>query len=64
MSMPSCMRPHRMPNPLTTGPFTGQMNPDADGAPVPDDPALAWALWIAAARLALSAASDSASARS
>ena len=34
MSMPSCMRPPRGPNPLVTGPETGKMNPE-DGAPDP-----------------------------
>ena len=33
MSMPSCIRPQRQPNPLTTGPETGQTNPAADGPP-------------------------------
>ena len=27
MSMPSCIRPQRIPKPETTGPFTGQINP-------------------------------------
>ncbi len=53
MSMPSCMRPQRQPYPLTTGPFTGQMKPAADGAPVPVEPALVCALRIAAASSAL-----------
>src|ERR687887_278474 len=33
MSMPSCMRPQRQPNGLVTGPFTGQISPEADGVP-------------------------------
>src|SRR5213078_5061489 len=33
MSIPSCMRPQRIPNGLVTGPLTGQMRPDADGVP-------------------------------
>jgi hypothetical protein len=31
MSIPSCIRPQRIPNPLVTGPFTGQMSPLDDG---------------------------------
>jgi hypothetical protein len=31
MSMPSCMRPQRIPKPLTTGPLTGQISPLDDG---------------------------------
>jgi hypothetical protein len=30
--MPSCIRPQRQPNPLTTGPETGHTNPAAEGA--------------------------------
>ena len=28
MSIPACSTPHRIPKGETTGPFTGQMNPD------------------------------------
>src|ERR687897_54704 len=31
MSIPSCIRPQRQPNGLTTGPLTGQTKPLADG---------------------------------
>src|ERR1700741_791832 len=31
MSIPSCIRPQRIPNGLVTGPFTGQMKPEAEG---------------------------------
>ena len=32
MSIPSCIRPHRQPNGLVTGPETGQTSPADDGA--------------------------------
>src|SRR4051794_3836219 len=35
MSMPSCIRPQRMPNGLVTGPLTGQMRPCEDGVESP-----------------------------
>src|SRR4029450_6821059 len=65
MSIPVCMRPQRIPNGLTTGPLTGQMNPLADGAELGglyED--AAWAAWIWAPRAALtrSSAWDSAAA--
>ena len=63
MSIPSCMRPQRIPNPLTTGPLTGQIRPAADGAPVPLEPAPVCAVRIAAASAALCAARASTSAR-
>jgi len=31
MSIPSCIRPQRIPKPLVTGPLTGQMKPLDDG---------------------------------
>src|SRR5262249_24313433 len=43
MSIPGCdeqspLPRQREPNGLVIGPFTGQMNPDADGSPFPVDP--------------------------
>jgi hypothetical protein len=35
MSIPSCIRPQRIPNGLVTGPLTGQMKPAADGVVSP-----------------------------
>src|SRR5688500_9321813 len=49
MSTPSCIRPQRSPKPLTTTPSHGQMNPAADGCPVPVGPAPCCAAWIRAA---------------
>src|ERR671935_207792 len=56
MSIPSCMRPHRIPNGLVTGPLTGQMRPAAEGVESggeyePLEP------WIREARAALAAES-------
>src|ERR687886_652302 len=31
MSIPSCIRPQRIPKPLVTGPLTGQISPLGDG---------------------------------
>ncbi len=49
MSMPSCIRPQRMPKPLVTTPSHGQMSPAADGCPVPVEPAPSCAALICAA---------------
>lgn len=38
MSIPSCIRPQRSPNPLVTGPLTGQPRPPDGAAPLPDAP--------------------------
>src|SRR5207237_1277847 len=38
MSMPSCIRPQRIPKGLVTGPDTGQIRPDAEGVPEPYEP--------------------------
>src|ERR671936_1953680 len=62
MSIPSCMRPHRIPNGLVTGPLTGQMRPAAEGVESggeyePLEP------WIREARAALAAESPDASCR-
>src|SRR3954452_23900091 len=52
----------RDPNGLVIGPFTGQMKPEADGWPLPLEPAAGaaarWAAWIFAESVALSACSD------
>src|SRR5205823_3413739 len=66
MSMPSCIRPQRIPNGLVTGPETGQIRPDAEGVPEPYDPEPAderCAAVICAPRRALTAASALASSR-
>src|SRR5688572_14394544 len=57
MSMPSCMRPQRHPNPLVTTPLTGQIRP-LEETPLPDEPPpLLCAERICAARAALAACS-------
>src|SRR5438046_8629138 len=38
MSIPSCIRPQRIPNGLVTGPLTGQIRPAADGGPGWNEP--------------------------
>jgi hypothetical protein len=35
--MPSCIRPHRQPNGLVTGPATGQIRPLAEGPELADE---------------------------
>src|SRR6478672_8392375 len=79
MSIPGCdeqspLPRQREPNGLVIGPFTGQMNPDADDSPFPVDPlgadgvaavraaAARSAAWIFAASAALSDCSALASA--
>src|ERR1043165_427023 len=71
MSRPGCeeqspLPRQREPKGLVIGPFTGQMNPDADGRPLPVDPeigaAARCAASIPAASAARSACSDLASA--
>src|SRR5919197_1351549 len=60
MSIPSCMRPQRMPNGLVIGPCTGQMSPLAETPlPVesPDAVLRAWAAWIWAVSCALTCSS-------
>src|SRR4051794_40921443 len=78
MSSPGCdeqspLPRQREPNGLVIGPFTGQMNPEAEGCPSPLEPAAGpgeraeaarWAAWIFAESAALSACSDFASATS
>src|SRR5688500_8454231 len=63
MSMPSCIRPQRQPNGLTTGPLTGQTNPLAEGEPSLEDEYVTvdCAERICAATLALWALSAAAS---
>jgi hypothetical protein len=68
MSTPSCIRPQRQPNGLTTGPLTGQMKPLAEGDEsvdaceyVGDDETVACADRIWAATFALCAWSAAAS---
>src|SRR5690242_4212983 len=65
MSMPSCIRPQRIPNGLVTGPFTGQISPCEDGVESlePDDDATAerCAAWIWEASWELDACSPSTS---
>src|SRR4051812_34142598 len=69
MSMPSCMRPQRIPKGLTTGPLTGQIRPCEDGVESPgeeeedrDDDELC-AAWIRAASCELVCWSPSTSLR-
>src|SRR2546421_12935408 len=66
MSIPSCIRPQRIPKGLVTGPETGQIRPAADGVPDPYEPEPAderCAAVICAPSFALSAASAFASSR-
>ena len=66
MSIPSCIRPQRIPNGLVTGPETGQIRPATEGVPVPVEPAPAderCAAAICAPSRALTAASPLASSR-
>src|SRR5437763_12255492 len=67
MSMPSCIRPQRIPNGLTTGPSTGQTRPCEEGVESPgadeadrDDDDLC-AAWIRAASCELVCRSPSTS---
>ena len=63
MSIPSCIRPQRIPKPLTTGPFTGQMRPAADGVVSPGGAYEPADDWILAASAALACARPAASCR-
>src|SRR6266550_1549455 len=60
MSMPSCIRPQRIPKPLTTGPLTGQIRPLEEGVELwldePDD-------WSCAVTCLLAACSPATSCR-
>src|SRR6187401_42655 len=53
MSIPSCIRPQRQPNPLVTGPETGQIIPLEERTTPEDD----CDVWIRDANEALTAAS-------
>ncbi|MFN8109735.1 MAG: hypothetical protein U0Y82_07795 [Thermoleophilia bacterium] len=61
MSMPSCMRPQRIPNPEVSGPCTGQIIPELDTVLSITRP-LFWAAMILAASFADSACRPAASA--
>src|SRR5438445_2678787 len=66
MSMPWCIRPHRIPTGLVTCPLTGQITPLADGVELEPDEAegggaAACAAWIRVVSWELTAFSASAS---
>src|SRR5436190_8775866 len=63
MSIPSCIRPQRIPKGLVTGPFTGQMRPAADGVVSPGGEYEPLADWIFAASAELAWARPAASCR-
>src|SRR5438128_2223436 len=63
MSIPVCIRPHRKPNGLVTGPLTGQMSPAADGIPSPGGEYEPLEALIRAASVALAWARPAASCR-
>jgi len=61
MSMPACKRPQRIPNGLTTGPFTGQINPLAEGVEGDPPPAICARMRESAAASAFASAIQSCS---